>query len=83
VSWKDRNAIPPAIKAIDRAENADIALIRLEAFEASAIRPSARLGGGRGSMSSRFSRSPRRYVSRALALVVGLSIALIDGNGCL
>ena len=34
VSWKDRKAILPAIKAIYRAENADMALVRLEEFEA-------------------------------------------------
>ena len=34
VSWKDRKAIMPAIKAIYRAENADMALVRLEEFEA-------------------------------------------------
>ena len=34
VSWKDRKAILPAIKAIYRAENADMALIRLEELEA-------------------------------------------------
>ena len=34
VSWKDRKAILPAIKAIYRAENADMALLRLEEFEA-------------------------------------------------
>lgn len=34
VSWKDRKAILPAIKAIYRAENADMALTRLEEFEA-------------------------------------------------
>lgn len=34
VSWKDRKAILPAIKAIYRAENADVALIRLAEFEA-------------------------------------------------
>ena len=34
VAWKDRRAILPAIKAIYRAENADMALIRLEEFEA-------------------------------------------------
>jgi putative transposase len=34
VSWKDRKAILPAIKAIYRAETADVALARLEAFEA-------------------------------------------------
>ena len=34
VSWKDRKAILPAIKAIYRAENADAALARLEEFEA-------------------------------------------------
>jgi putative transposase len=34
VSWKDRKAMLPAIKAIYRAENADMALLRLEEFEA-------------------------------------------------
>jgi transposase-like protein len=34
VSWKDRKAILPAIKAIYRAENADVAMVRLEEFEA-------------------------------------------------
>jgi len=34
VSWKDRKAILPAIKAIYRAENADTALLRLKEFEA-------------------------------------------------
>ena len=34
VSRKDRKAILPAIKAIYRAENADMALVRLEEFEA-------------------------------------------------
>lgn len=34
VSWKDRKAILPSIKAIYRAENADAALLRLEDFEA-------------------------------------------------
>ena len=34
VSWKNRRAILPAIKAIYRAENADMALVRLEKFEA-------------------------------------------------
>ena len=34
VSWKDRKAILPAIKAIYRAETADIALLRIEEFEA-------------------------------------------------
>ena len=34
VSWKDRRAILPAIKAIYRAENADMALVRPEKFEA-------------------------------------------------
>jgi hypothetical protein len=33
-SWKDRKAILPAIKAIYRAENADMVLVRLEEFEA-------------------------------------------------
>jgi len=34
VSWKDRKAILPAIKAIYRAENADMAQVRLAEFEA-------------------------------------------------
>jgi transposase-like protein len=34
VTWKDRRAIVPSIQAIYRAENADAALQRLEAFEA-------------------------------------------------
>jgi transposase-like protein len=34
VTWKDRKAILPSIKAIHRAENADMALVRLEEFEA-------------------------------------------------
>src|ERR1700693_5007156 len=34
VSWKDRKAILPAIKAIYRAESAEQALLRLEGFEA-------------------------------------------------
>ncbi len=34
VAWKDRKAILPAIKAIYRAENADMALVRLGEFEA-------------------------------------------------
>ena len=34
VSWKDRKAIMPALKAIYRAENADMAFVRLEEFEA-------------------------------------------------
>jgi len=33
VSWKERKAILPAIKAIYRAENAEVALRRLEEFE--------------------------------------------------
>ena len=34
VTWKDRKAILPSIKAIYRAETAEMALIRLEEFEA-------------------------------------------------
>jgi putative transposase len=34
VSWKDRKAILPAIKAIYRAETAEAALVRLADFEA-------------------------------------------------
>ena len=34
VSWKDRKVILPSIKAIYRAENADMALVRLDEFEA-------------------------------------------------
>jgi putative transposase len=33
VSWKDRKAILPSIKAIYRAETAEMAMVRLEAFE--------------------------------------------------
>jgi putative transposase len=33
VAWKDRKAILPAIKAIYRAKNADMAMLRLEEFE--------------------------------------------------
>jgi putative transposase len=33
VAWKDRKAIMPAIKAIYRAENAEMAMLRLEEFE--------------------------------------------------
>ena len=54
VSWKDRKAILPSIKAIYRAENADMALVRLEELRpngANAIRRSARPGAGPGSMS--------------------------------
>jgi putative transposase len=53
-SWKERKAILPAIKAIYRAENADMALLRLAGFEAAwgkrypAI---GRCGARRGSMS--------------------------------
>jgi putative transposase len=35
VSWKDRKAILPAIKAIYQAETADVALVRLEEYAAS------------------------------------------------
>src|SRR3974390_1859328 len=34
VSWKDRKALIPSLKAIYRAENADMAMVRLEEFEA-------------------------------------------------
>ena len=34
VTWKDRKAIMPSIRAIYQAENADLALVRLEEFEA-------------------------------------------------
>jgi putative transposase len=34
ISWKDRKLILPWIKAIYRAETADIALVRFEEFEA-------------------------------------------------
>src|SRR5208337_1742851 len=39
VSWKDRKAIMPSLKAIYRAEAADIALTRLEEFEAEWAEP--------------------------------------------
>jgi len=59
VSWKDRKAILPAIKAIYRAENADMAMVRLEDSRpngASAIRRSARRGAGPESTWCRSSR---------------------------
>jgi putative transposase len=60
VSWKDRRAIMPSLKAIYQAEAADIALTRLEEFEAAnVIRRSASFGAGPGSMSCRSSPSPR------------------------
>ena len=62
VSWKDRKAIMPSLKAIYRAEAADIALTRLrnsKLYGASVIRRSARFGEELGSMSCRFSVSPR------------------------
>jgi putative transposase len=34
VSWKDRKVILPAVKAIYQTETADMALVRLEEFEA-------------------------------------------------
>jgi putative transposase len=34
VTWKDRKTIMPSIRAVYQAENADMALIRLEEFEA-------------------------------------------------
>ena len=34
VTWKDRKAIMPSLRAVYQAENADMALIRLEEFEA-------------------------------------------------
>lgn len=34
VSWKDRKQLMPALKAVYRADNADLALLRLEEFEA-------------------------------------------------
>jgi hypothetical protein len=70
VSWKDRKAIMPSVKAIYRAEAADIALTRLEEFEtewASAIRPSDRSGAGPGTMSCPSSPSPREsYTTNAV-----------------
>jgi Transposase, Mutator family len=60
VSWKDRRAILPAIKAIYRAENADMAWSGSRSSRpngASAIRRSARPGAGPGSTWCRSSRS--------------------------
>lgn len=54
VSWKDRKAILPSIKAIYRAENADMALVRLAEFEASLTL----------SMCATGSATPRRRKSR-------------------
>ena len=63
VSWKDRKIIMPDLKAIYRAETAAAALAQLDAFEAKwgkRYRPSAKLGGGPGSMWSRYSPFRRR-----------------------
>jgi hypothetical protein len=62
VSWKDRKAILPAIKAIYRAENAEMARVRLEGFEAEWGQRYPRLakpGAGPRSMSCHSSRSRR------------------------
>jgi transposase-like protein len=62
VSWKDRKAIMPSIKAIYRAENADAALQRLDEFEAQWDKRYPAIGrAGSGSMSSRSSPSHRRF----------------------
>ena len=61
VTWKDRKTIMPSIRAINQAENADMALIRLEEFEAEW----QALSGDRPSLAAilgpfPFSRSRRR-----------------------
>jgi Transposase, Mutator family len=54
ISWKDRKLILPWIKAIYRAETADIALVRFEEFEAgaSATPQSGKPGAVHGNTSS-------------------------------
>ena len=47
VSWKDRKAILPAIKAIYRAENADTALVRLSQMATACRLKKGRDDGGR------------------------------------
>ena len=49
MSWKDCNAILPAIKAIYRAETADMALVRLEKFEAEWGKRYQTIGAGNAS----------------------------------
>src|ERR1700747_3116214 len=68
VTWKDRKAILPSIKAIYRAENADQALVRLEEFEAEwgkrypAIGQAWRRAWGTGGRFLRFHPGfPKRY----------------------
>src|SRR3974390_625275 len=46
VTWKDRKAILPSIQAIYRAESADMALVRLEEFEAAWGKSYPAIGGG-------------------------------------
>jgi hypothetical protein len=54
VSWKNRRAILPAIQAIYRAENADVALTRLEELEAEPTGEVPRLcRGGSSSLTAR------------------------------
>lgn len=61
VSWKDRRTVMPAIKAIYRAETAEMAAARLDEFEAQwGARWSAPSGGGPGSTWCRCSPSRRR-----------------------
>jgi hypothetical protein len=60
VAWKDRKAILPAIKAIYRAENADMAWYGSKSSKtngASATRRSAKSGAAPGTRSFRFSPS--------------------------
>ena len=67
VSWKDRKEILPSIKAIYHAENADMARVRLEEFEAEWGKRYPAIGqawrsAGPGSMLSHSSRSRRASV---------------------
>jgi len=67
VSWKDRKEILPSIKAIYHAENADMARVRLEEFEAEWGKRYPAIGqawrsAGPGSMLSHSSPSRRASV---------------------
>jgi putative transposase len=58
VSWKDRKAILPAIRAIYRAENADVALARLEELEAEWGKRYPAIGQARGHVVPFFAFAP-------------------------
>ena len=65
VSWKDRKAVVPALRAIYRARDAEAGMKALEDFEAGEwgrdTRRSLRAGGATGSMSCPSSLSPKTF----------------------